>query len=186
MKRKHANRPNWKRIIQKSYFGIKVNEESFNGYLAYLNLEEVKEELWVTYGSQRVCIVKDNYVWLQHLPEGSKYALTSTFNEKGEFVQGYFDIVKRIGTDETGIPYWDDLYLDIVILPNGEIYTLDEDELEQAKDERTIGIADYEYAKNAAEELIEELKEGRNYLLKTTELYYKFMKELQSMKYGTH
>lgn len=30
------------------------------------------------------------------------------------------------------MPYFDDLYLDVVLLPSGDMYLLDEDELEEA------------------------------------------------------
>lgn len=98
MKRKYADRPNWTRIIEKSYSSIFVDDGGFCGHIAFLLLHKVREPLWVHYGQRRLCIVDDGYVWLQHIPAQGGHVLTSTFNREGELVQCYFDIVKCIGT----------------------------------------------------------------------------------------
>lgn len=182
MKRKYADRPNWSRIIEKSYVGIHIEEELFNGYIGYLFLDKVKEQLWVTYGSNRLCIVDDGYVWLQHFPLNSSYVLTSTFNDQGEFVQGYFDIVKTVGITKESIPYCDDLFLDVVALPNGEIYMLDEDELLEAFQQQKITKDDYDFANLEAARLVQSIEQGQNYLLNSTETYYNFIRSLRGIK----
>lgn len=96
MKRKYADRPNWKRIIEKSYSSMYVDDENFCGHVAMIILHKVREPLWVQYGQQRLCIVDDGYVWLQHVPEQGGHVLTSTFSSEGELVQCYFDIVKYL------------------------------------------------------------------------------------------
>ena len=50
------------------------------------------------------------------------------FDLGGELVQWYIDISYQNGLSDEHIPWMDDLYLDIVVLPNGE----DADELEDA------------------------------------------------------
>lgn len=181
MKRKFADRPNWSRIIKKSYTGIEIHEDSFQGHLGYLLLEEVRDQLWVAYGSKRICIVDDGYVWLQHFPMDGRSVLTSTFDDQGELVQGYFDIVKTVGVTAEGIPYCDDLFLDVVALPNGEIYTLDEDELLAALKQDQITQEDFDFAYLAATELTKEIEGNRNYLLNATKTYYKFIKEIREI-----
>lgn len=186
MKRKYADRPNWSRIIEKSYYGMHIDEEAFYGYIGYLSLDKIREQLWVTYGTNKVCIVDNGFVWLQHFPLSGKYVLTSTFNEHGEFVQGYFDIVDKVGVTMETIPYCDDLYLDVVVLPNGEIYRLDDEELLEAFNNGEITKEDYEYANHTAEELIESINEGTNYLLNSTKAYYKFIKNIREINQERH
>lgn len=178
MKRKYADRPNWSKIIDKSYSNIFIDEENFCGYVAFLSLNKVTEQLWVTYGDNRVCIVDDGYVWLQHFPVQGEVVLTATYDREGQLVQCYFDIVKSVGSTEEGIPYCDDLFLDVVALPNGEIYVLDEDELEEAYVTKQITVEEYELAKSRGIELVETLRNGTNYLLNSTQKYYCFIKEL--------
>jgi predicted RNA-binding protein associated with RNAse of E/G family len=186
MKRKYADRPNWSRIVEKSYTGIHIEEKLFNGYIGYLSLDKVKEQLWVTYGSNKLCIVKDGYVWLQHFPLSSSYVLTVTFTDQGELVQGYFDIVKKVGITMESIPYCDDLFLDVVALPNGEIYTLDEDELLEAFKQQKITKEDYDFANLEAAKLVQSIEQGQNYLLNSTETYYNFIRSLREISRGRH
>ncbi|WP_410769505.1 DUF402 domain-containing protein [Fontibacillus sp. BL9] len=179
MKRKYADRPNWSRIIDKSYTSIFIDEQNYYGHVAYLSLNKVREPLWVTYEANRLCIVDDGYVWLQHFPIHGQFVLTSTYDQEGRLIQCYFDIVKSVGASIEGIPYCDDLYIDVVALPNGEVFVLDEDELDDALRNNDITKEEHEYAKFIASELVTSLKEGRNYLLNSTERYYRFLKDLK-------
>lgn len=178
MKRKYADRPGWLRISKKSYTSIFIDEQNYCGHVAYLSLDAVNRPLWVTYGSNDLCIVDNGYVWLQHFPNDGNIVLTATYNEDGDLVQCYFDIVKSVGVSHEGIPYCDDLFIDVVALPNGEIYVLDEDEIEAAYVNNEITKEEYTFAKSKALELMASLKEGRNYLLNSTEKYYRFIKDL--------
>lgn len=44
--------------------------------------------------------------------------MTTVINEKGEVVQWYFDITLANALTKEGVPYFDDLFLDVVVLPN--------------------------------------------------------------------
>lgn len=98
MKIKYADRPDWKRIIEKTYKCIFVDEQDLRGYIAYLSLDKVREPLWVTHDQNRVCIVDSGYVWLQIFPLEGRYVLTATYDHKGKLIYCYFDIVRSVGT----------------------------------------------------------------------------------------
>ncbi|MDR1703675.1 MAG: DUF402 domain-containing protein [Clostridiales bacterium] len=53
-------------------------------------------------------------------------------------VEWYVDINKENGVDEEGNPYGDDLYLDAVLLPGGDVLVLDADELKTALENDSI------------------------------------------------
>ena len=69
---------------------------------------------------------------MQYFISGKNFAITAMLDDQQKLVQYYIDVAKEYEIDERGLPYFDDLYLDVVLLPNGEIYVLDEDELEDA------------------------------------------------------
>lgn len=71
------------------------------------------------------------------------------YNQNKEIIEWYFDISKEIGS-ENGVSYEDDLYLDVVVNPDGEIILLDEDELKEALDRLEISKEDYDMAYNEA------------------------------------
>lgn len=54
-------------------------------------------------------------------PEKSNYALTAMFDKKHEIIQLYIDICNGNQLSPSGIPYYDDLYLDGVLLPSGDL-----------------------------------------------------------------
>ena len=94
------------------------------------------------------------------------------YNNKKEIIEWYFDIAREIG-NENGCPYEDDLYLDVVVNPNGEILLLDEDELKEAFDRLEVSQETYDMAYNEANNLMEKLKGNKDKLEKFTNRYLK-------------
>lgn len=87
------------------------------------------------------------------------------FNANGDKVQWYIDICLCNGI-ENDIPWMDDLFLDIVLLPSGEIIEKDADELEDAL---TAGIIDkplYDLAWNEVKNLKSLISSGNFDLIK--------------------
>lgn len=143
--RKYGDRPDWKRVLKKEYRQLFLNTEEFQGDISLIKIKSVSEPLYVQYGEKRICIVDDNYIWLQHFPSGKRYTLTTMFDSKGEIVQWYIDISHQNGI-ENNIPWMDDLFLDIIVLPTGEVIHKDTDELEDALNEGLIDEALYNTA----------------------------------------
>lgn len=131
LKRKYGDRPDWERVIKRKYSQAYLDTGGFKGYITLLNTIKVTEPLSVRYGEKSVCIVDDGYMWLQQFPIGKNHSVTTMFDAGGEIIQWYIDICLRIGI-ENDIPWMDDLFLDIVLLPTGEIIEKDADELEDA------------------------------------------------------
>jgi uncharacterized protein len=178
MKRTYANRPNWSRVIEKRFnFGY-IDDGDFRGFLSILCIDKVREPLVLDVSESRLCLVDDGYIWTQHFLDDSKYALTTMFNRKYEVIQWYFDICNGNRVNETGIPYYDDLYLDVVVLPSGEIILLDEDELGDALKNNEITKEEYDLAHYEAEKLIDSIKNGNSNLLKNTKHYLDHMLSL--------
>lgn len=125
---------------------------------------KVTEPLWVQYGEKRICIVDDNYMWLQHFPTGKNYSVTTMLNANGEILQWYIDICYEIGI-ENNIPWMDDLILDIVVLPTGEIVQLDEEEFEEALESGSINQKMYDLARAEATRITICIKEEQFKLL---------------------
>ena len=76
---------------------------------------------------------------------------------------------------EEVIPYSEDLYLDVVVLPNGKFYSLDENDLEEALDKKRISKEEYDMTYATMNKIIEITKKNfkklcdfTNYCLKVT------------------
>jgi uncharacterized protein len=166
MKRKYASRSDWKRVLEREYKQTYVEDDDFTGYISLIILKKVKEPLFVgVEGVEKYCVADCGYKWLQYFPKDEHYSLTTMFNAQNEVVQWYFDIAHKMTLSSDGEPCFDDLYLDVVVLPNGNCYLIDEDELQEALDNNVIGIDDYNLAKQAAKKLIHSIESRNNPLL---------------------
>jgi len=127
-------------------------------YIAVKKIKKVNSKFIV----KDKIIIDNNYYILELLPKNEKYAMRVYFNEKKEILEYYFDISMGNGLDEkTRIPYYDDLYLDIIIFDN-TIEVLDEDELIEALEEKKITKEVYDMAYKTLEKLLTEIKNKTN------------------------
>ncbi|WP_234340288.1 DUF402 domain-containing protein [Gorillibacterium timonense] len=123
----------------------------------------------MTYTDQRFCIADQGYYWLQHFPTNLHHSMTTMFDDEGQIVQHYIDICYRNGVSTENIPWMDDLYLDIIVLPSGTVIQKDAEELEQALLDGSIDKGLYHLAKDEAEKLFIQIEQGNFPLLKLAE-----------------
>lgn len=154
-----------------NYKLIKVEEPFFDGYACFLKLQNIEKPLFFNDGVNEFCIKDNDYEWIEVYPTNGKYAITIIYDDKGNLVEWYFDISKKIGL-ENGVPYEDDLYLDMIITPAGKEIVVDEDELLEAKQKGDITQEDVTNAYKTLKELenkyannIDELNKLTAYLL---------------------
>jgi predicted RNA-binding protein associated with RNAse of E/G family len=165
MRRRYASREEWARLLDRHFEVRRVDREGFHGYVTRLSIDSVSEPLIVPLDGTNYRLADAGFTWLQHVPDDSRHTLTTLLDEEGHVVQWYVDIAAATGVDERGIPWWDDLFLDVVIQPNGSIHLLDEDELEEARENGEITGDDYEAAQAEARRVLAGLRDGAFRLL---------------------
>ncbi|EJR55585.1 hypothetical protein IIM_00677 [Bacillus cereus VD107] len=156
MKRKYGDGSTWKRLIEKTYTVKQIEE----GMLGILDIKKVREPSYKKYNGKELCIAGDEYAWMQYFINGKNFAITAMLDDQKQLVQYYIDVTKEYKIDERGLPYFDDLYLDVVLLPSGEIYVLDEDELEDAYSMGDITKEEYELAWRITKWIVAAIKNG--------------------------
>ena len=134
------------------YQQIRIDETLFKGVVCFVKLQNVSAPKYVKKGNETLCIIDNGYSLIEAYPDNGKFALTVMFDDSGALIEWYFDIAKAVGT-ENGIPFEDDLYLDFVIMPDGEAIVLDEDELLSAREEGLISQEDVDGAYSTLQEL---------------------------------
>jgi len=172
MKKKYADRATWTRVLKRKDKLSYVKDEKFSGYISVINIEKVKKPLIKNLDGEKVRIVDDGYTWVIFMPDNLMYSLTMMINDKNEIVQWYFDICKAYQISDSGVPFFEDLYLDIVVLPSGSIILLDEDELSHAFKIGVISKEEYSDANKQAELLIKDIENETNGLLQFSKEYY--------------
>ena len=172
LKKRYADKYVSKRASKVNYKIVSIKTEEFTGDIVYYEFIKVNEK--ITYPSG--CVLDDRYKWLEFYNYNSKVKLTAIYNNNDEIVEWYFDIAREIGK-ENGIPYEDDLYLDVVFEANGNILLLDEDELKAALNRLEISKEDYDMAYKEANNLIDNLKGNKGKIEKFTNMYLNEFKD---------
>lgn len=171
-KRFVTNPMNMKCVIDGNYIIKNFETDAFKGDIALIKFNKMNKPYVVE--NINLCMANDNYKWLEFYDYSKKYRLTAMYNDKDEIVEWYFDIARKVGK-ENGLPYEDDLYLDVVVTSTGEIILLDEDELKDAYNRLEVSKKDYDMAYNEANQLMEKLKSNKDKLEQFTNNYLKIM-----------
>lgn len=169
---KRADRPGWPRLRAQRFIAQQLADGPIAGYVSLLQMTEVVEPLVVTHHEQQVCIADNGYSWLQIFPAGAHYTHTTMFDDAGQPVQDYIDLVAEHGIDDAGIPWYDDLYLDLAWIPDGSPLLLDQDELEAAHAIGAVMREHYDLARGETARLLVALTLGEYTLPDVARAYY--------------
>lgn len=178
MKRKSTDRIYLKRVIDRNFISSSVNDDSFKGYISLFKINKVTDSCVIKYEERNVCVINNGYSLLQYVPLDENYTLTAFCDENNNLIQWYFDITYRNGIGDDGIPYYDDLYLDIIILPPFEVHLVDKDELDDALNKKIISNEQYNLACSVADKLMNDILNNRILLMERYETDLKNMLDL--------
>lgn len=81
------------------------------------------------------------------------YCITVMMDDSYEMKVCYIDMIDTQGYDDDGVPYFYDLYLDLIVYPDGNIITDDMDELQEALKIGEITDVQYHQAIAASQKL---------------------------------
>jgi predicted RNA-binding protein associated with RNAse of E/G family len=166
LRKKFANMPGWKRILQHRFYHSYVDTPEFRGNITLYYMDAVTEPRMVEYFHRKTCIFDAGYSWLKQFPADEQHFNVSThFDASGQIVQWYIDICLHTGIDQNQIPWIDDLYLDLVVSPTMEIEVKDADELLAARESGDISTAEFDLAWREARRIMERIKENQFGLL---------------------
>jgi len=171
VRRRYANRHKLNKPDSDLIYLVKsVKEKSFEGDISYYNFKNADIKIVTPKGK---VIIDNDYKLLGFYNYNSKVKLSAFYDKNNEIIEWYFDIAKEIGK-ENGVPYEDDLYLDVVVRPDGKIILLDEDELKEALKRLEITKEEYEMAYVEANKLMMLLKESKDKLKSFTDKYLNY------------
>ena len=165
IKTRRMARDNWNRVISREYRTAEFTRGELHGVVGMLRFGRVREPLKVAVGGRLVQIVGSGYYWLQIAPEGEHWWLTAMFDPSLRPLEYYFDVTLENHLDG-GESYFDDLFLDVVISPDGSPYLLDEDELDIALSEGVITKEQHTLSHRIADSILAEFPMKINLLEK--------------------
>ena len=166
MKRRFADARDSRDILDCVYKNFKIDDEDFAGNISTLEIKKIRNKWQV----DERCILNTDYIWLEIYPDGKNYCITAMCDEIGTIKEWYFDICKKTGVED-GVPYEDDLFLDVVIVPDGRIHILDEDELLEAFNNGEINKEELDLAYKTKDLILNQYSNNIEYLTKLTNKY---------------
>lgn len=132
VKRSRLTCDEWKCITSKRFKQISVNKEFFTGIVAGLFIDEVTTPQVWKYRGKDVVVCDKDMKWVLIMPEKEHYLITAMLDKNDEVVVWYIDIIASSALDKDGVISYEDLYLDLIVYPDGNIIVDDMDELELA------------------------------------------------------
>lgn len=161
---------------------IKKLEEK-NTYITLKEVKAVEQPYSVYINGERVKKLDKDFTIIEYTPLDKKYNVRIHVNDKKEILEYYFDIIAE-NKIKDGIPFYNDLYLDVVYFQPAAtkegtyIQLVDCNELEEALKENIIDKEQFDMAYIEAEKLMKELKEKENwYVNRGLEDYWKIKKQ---------
>ena len=116
--------------------------------------------------------VDKNFKMLEYTPIDKNYNVRAFVNDKNEIFEYYLDVTDGMQL-RNGVPYYNDLFLDIIYYNNRDIMKkvydgdkelriIDQQDLKEALDEKVITQEQYNKAYNIANQLMSEIQKGTN------------------------
>ncbi len=155
--RKDMARNNWGRVRRSTTAYRLVDEPGFSGMAGLMHMLEVEKPLVFDYEGEKITAVDNGFYWLQMAPKDGNWWLTVMFDREEQPRQAYFDITGENHILPDGASWFTDLFLDVVVMPDGRAMLLDQDELEQALAEGVVSQQQYDAACGQAKALLDGL-----------------------------
>ena len=168
MKRSRLSYDEWKCIESKKLKGKQVNTDFFKGYIGILEIEKVTEKQIWKFNDEDITVCDNGLKWLSILPQNDFYCITAMMNANNDILLWYIDMIAEQGIDADGIPYFDDLYLDLVVYPDGTVLVDDMDELEEALSIKDISQEQFNLAISTSNKLKTGLLSNINFFIEYT------------------
>lgn len=161
MKRKELGRYHWKNVWKRRDCHCCWEANGLQGEAELIHILQAAKKGIGCFRGEDVVIYQDDFYWLQIAIPGVHWWLTVMLDAQGQIVQYYFDITLENHLLQSPDSWFWDLYLDVVMMPDGRMDLLDEEELLQALAEGEISRQQFQDASMWADDLMAVLPSSR-------------------------
>lgn len=157
MKIKYLDKRGWRRLLRSDYKEKIIDYDGGRVLVGLIDIHKVRSPLTVPILDEKVRVCDNHYKWLQIMSENRNYSITVMYDDNDEVLQYYFDInVEHIL--ELGNARRKDIYLDVLVLPDGRYELVDERDLKRAVKRGNITKDQHDYAYSVANELMDKIE----------------------------
>ena len=165
LKRKDMLRTEWKSILEKEYRYAVFLSNGQRAVASVLRMKKVSAPTMIHREKGDITIANEGDFWLQIAVENSAVWITAMYDRYLSLQQIYFDITNGNNFNSLENPTFEDLFLDVVMDAEGELKTLDQEELEAAFVSGVITQEQYRRADESGKHLCAYLHHQRQELL---------------------
>ena len=134
-----------------------INDED-----VFATVKEIKKVEKKFFANPELCLINDGSYILELIPKKENYCIRAFFDKNKTLLEYYIDVIHSSGLDEeSNLPYYNDLYTDLVVTKNN-IEVWDEDELVEALKDGLISESEFELAQKTTKKLIKEIRHNTN------------------------
>ena len=152
-------------------FDIKIIKED-DLYITVKKYNKVSDDFILDFDGKKIKYISNGYYMVELTPINENYNIRFYIDNNKKILDYYIDITLKNGSD-FNIPYYIDLYLDIIHYPfTNKVEFCDEDELKEALDSKIISKKDYLLAYKVGKKLLDEIKNNSNKYLNIDVLKY--------------
>ncbi len=164
MKKKYISKTYMREVVDWELVVIKKEKDNY--FLGIKKINKTTNPFVLNIFGKEVTHIDDGYYIVEFTPLDRFYNARVYLDKEKNVINYYFDISRGNG-GEDNIPYYDDLYLDVIYYPkdNEVVEEVDEDELINALNKGKITKEEFDLAKNESQRLIEEIKTKSNVFL---------------------
>ena len=164
MKKKLVSKTYMRGVSSWEFIVTKNEDEDFFLCIKKINKIDGPFEVQTEHGT--TLFIDDGYYIVEYTPMNKLYNGRVYLDRDLDEIEYYFDISNGNWLEDN-IPYYDDLYLDLIIKPRkgNEQEVCDENELKDALINKEITLEEYDKAYKTLNELSEEIKQGKNYFV---------------------
>ena len=146
--------------------------DNLNCYFTVKEINEIDENCEIIRDHPSCRKIDKNFKMLEYTPIDDNYNVRVYVDDKNKIFEYYLDVTDGMELRE-GIPFYNDLFLDIIYYNDKDkmkkytdreenLYILDQDELEEALNQNIITRKQYDDAYKMANRLISEIQNGTN------------------------
>ena len=161
MRKKSISKTYIRGVTDWDFIIIKRKEENY--YLSIKRINEIDQAFIIEKFGQKTVFMDNGYYIVEFTPLNQFYNGRVFLDKSANVIGYYFDMSLGNGVEDN-IPYYDDLYLDVIYSQNqnGIIELEDENELLEALNSGKITQEQYDLANETCSNLIEEIKKDKN------------------------
>lgn len=159
-----------KKLVSKTYMRevsdyemIIINNEDMDYYLCIKKINKINPPFVLHEFGEDIVHIDNGYYIVEYTPKNKLYNARVYIDNNKNIIDYYFDVSSENGLEDK-IPYYDDLYLDVLYYPNQNDLVLYDDmnELENALKDKKITQEQFDSAISTAEQLVTEIKNKNN------------------------